>query len=219
MSPDIVEAEPAPRLCDFLRSNQPDIIAEWSQRVRSLSPARELSERSLIDHLPRILARIADVVECEPADRPASLQECQTEHVLERLQSGFNLDQIVIEYGLLRRSILDLWEARVNAAIVVAELRTLDTGFDECIRQSTIQYAEAREKLLRALDRVSESALASAEVDPFLEKLLRVVLEGTEAAETCVILLREGDLLRVRAAAGLEEEIGRNYSDIYNFAQ
>ena len=47
--------------------------------------------------------------------------------------------------------------------------------------------------------------LATAAVDAFLDQLLRVILETTEAVDTALILLREGDLLRARAAVGLDE--------------
>ena len=47
-------------------------------------------------------------------------------------------------------------------------LRLLDTAFDESIRQSAVRYAQAREKLLKALDRVSEAALGSGNLETFL---------------------------------------------------
>jgi signal transduction histidine kinase/putative methionine-R-sulfoxide reductase with GAF domain len=47
--------------------------------------------------------------------------------------------------------------------------------------------------------------------EAFLESLLRAVLESTEAVDTAVVLLREGDVLRVRAAVGLEEEVEQGF--------
>ncbi len=212
MPVDDLTTGPLPRLCDFVRTHRGDIIADWSTRIRSLEPARELSERKLIDHLPVILARVADITESFYTGAQVSLEDMPKEHAVERLQSGFDLDQLVTEYALLRRSVLDVWEARVGAAIVPGELRNFDGAFDESIRQSTVRYTQAREKLLRALDHVSETALASDDLDPFLEKLLNVVLTGTEAADSCIIFLREGDMLRARAAAGLEHGIVGTYS-------
>lgn len=212
MSADAFQDNLVPRLSDFLRQYQTDIMADWSNRIRSLSPARELSERAIVDHLPRILARVADIVESVHTGGQASLEEVPEQHAVDRLQRGFDLDQIVMEYGLLRRTILDIWESRIGGRIALSELRNFDAAFDESIKQSAIRYAQAREKLLRALDRASEAALASADLDPFLQNLLRVVLEGTESADSCAILLREGDLLRARAAVGLEQDAVGNYS-------
>ena len=113
---------------------------------------------------------------------------------------------------MLRRCILDLWESRVGPSIDLAELRNLDIAFDESISESTLRFAEARGKLLKALDRVSEAALGSTDLDSFLQDLLQATCEGTESVDTCCVLLREGDILRVRAAVGLEEELRRGYS-------
>ena len=91
---------------------------------------------------------------------------------------------IVQEYALLRRAILDLWESEVGPSIALADLRSLEAAFDEAVTQSAKRYAQAREKRLRALDRVSEAALTSTNLDPFLDGLLRATLEGTESADT-----------------------------------
>ena len=128
-------------------------------------------------------------------------------HAVDRLASGFDLDNIVTEYGLLRRAILDRWESRIGPMIDLGELRNLDTALDELLRQAALRYAEAREKLLKALDRISEAALGTGDLDTFLQTLLRATLESTESVDTAVMLLREGDTLRVRAAVGLEDGV------------
>ena len=200
------------RLCDFLRGRRDAIITSWTQRVRSLSPAHELSESALADHLPAILSLIADYVESVRTGRSVSFEKLAKAHAVDRLGRGFDFDLIVREYGFLRGAILDLWESEVGPSIDVAELRQLDAAFDEAVTQAALRYAQSREKLLKALDRVSEAALTSANLDAFLEGLLRASLAGMESVDTCVVLLREGDTLRVRAAVGIEEELNREYS-------
>ncbi len=207
-----VENTPIPRLYDFLRTNEPDIIGEWSRQVRALSPARELSESAIIDHLPQILALIADVVKSGHTGRQDSRADLPEKHAISRLRRGFDLDQIIVEYGLLHKTIFDLWESRAGSTMAVAELRNLDAAFFDAIEQATVRYSQAREKLLRALDRVSEQALAITDLDRFLQELLQLILEGTESADSCIIFLREGDWLHVRAAAGLEQELVGDYS-------
>ena len=200
------------RLCDFLRGSQDEIIADWMERMRVLSPARDLSDAAIIDHLPRILTRIADIVESVHTGTAVSLGNLAKDHAVDRRGRGFDLDQIVTEYSLLRRSILDLWESRVGLTINLAELRNLDLAFDESIRQSAVRYAQAREKLLKAVDRISEAALGSSDLQTFLQSLLRATIESTESVDTAVVLLREGDALRVRAAVGLEKDLDRSFS-------
>src|SRR5262245_14354782 len=200
------------RLGDFLRSRQDAIIRTWTQSVRAFSPAHELSESMITDHLPAILGLIAEYVDFVHMGRSVSFEKLAKAHAVDRLGRGFDFDLIVKEYGLLRRTILDLWESEVGPSIDVRELRQLNAAFDEAVTQAALRYAESREKLLKALDRVSEAALTSANLDAFLKGLLRVSLDGMESVDTCVVLLREGDRLRVRAAVGIEEELDREYS-------
>src|SRR5262245_26933634 len=210
---DDLEGRPeAGRLCDFLRSRRDEIIGVWTERVRAMSPAHELSESAIVDHLPKILGLIADYVEAVHTGRSVSLEQLAKAHAVDRLGRGFDFDLIVREYALLRRAVLDLWESEVGPSIDLAELRNLEAAFDEAVAQSAKRYAQAREKLLKALDRVSEAALTSTNLDAFLDGLLRATLDGTESVDTCVVLLRDGDMLRVRAAVGLEEELQQGFS-------
>jgi len=200
------------RLCDFLRDRQPEIIADWTQRMRTMSPARNLSDSAIVDHLPQILTLIADFVGAEHTGERVFLGTLPKVHAVDRLARGFDLDHIVAEYGFLRRTILDLWESRIGPAIDLSELRNLDIALDELLRQAALRYAEAREKLLKAVDRISEAALGAGDLETFLQDLLRATLESTESVDTAVVLLREGDTLRVRAAVGLEEGIDETFA-------
>src|SRR3954469_21541793 len=98
-------------LSEFLRENQSDIIGDWTQRMRSISPARELSDAAIVDHLPAILTRIAQLVQPQQTAIPASLARLPEDNAVDRLGRGFDLDQMVPEYGFLPGSILDLWES------------------------------------------------------------------------------------------------------------
>jgi len=200
------------RLWEFLRDRQEQIIGDWKARMRALSPARDLSDAAIVDHLPQILTRIAAIVESVHTGEAASLGSFAQDHAVDRLGRGFDLDQIVTEYSLLRRSILDLWQARIGPTIDLGELGHLDVAFDESIRQAVARYAAARDKLLKAVNRISEAALGSSDVETFLRSLLRATLESTESVDTAIVFLREGDTLRARAAVGLEEDLERDFT-------
>jgi len=200
------------RLSDFLRGRQDEIVRTWTERVRTMSPAQELSESAIVDHLPKILGLIADYVEAVHTGQSVSLEQLAKAHAVDRLGRGFDFDVIVREYSLLRRTIFDLWESEAGTSIGLPDLRNLEAAFDEAITQSAKRYSHARENLLRALDRVSEAALTSNNLDVFLDGLLHATLDGTESVDTCAVLLRDGDMLRVRAAVGLEEELRQGFS-------
>src|SRR5438309_1551814 len=69
-------------------------------------------------------------------------------------------------------------------------------------------FSGAHDRTLRALDRISAASLEAPEVLGFLNKLLGVLLETTRDVDVVKIMLREGEDLVVRVAAGgLEEDL------------
>jgi signal transduction histidine kinase len=206
--------EPFPsQLRDFLRHRQSEIIATWTQRMHVRFPEKALSDSAIVDHLPKILGRIAEIVAAMPTGREVSVESLPRAHAIDRLARGFDLDQVVSEYGLLRRTILDIWQEQIGPAIDLAELRNLDGAFDDAIAQSAMRYAQARERLLKALDQISEAALSSTrDLETFLNALIRAMVDSTESVETAVVFLREGETLHLRAAVGFEEQLGKQFS-------
>ena len=205
-------ADPAARLREVLCGHQAEILQDWTARVRKLRIANQMSDAAIVDHLPQILAQIARLL--DPGDtRPeAGVSELGQTHAIERLKSGFELDQVVLEYRLLRRTVMDVWEKTFGDQITLAELRALDEAFDESIVQAVVQYAGSRERLLKGLNQVSEAAARTVDLDTFLRALLQATVEALPIVDTAVVLVREGDRLRVRAAHGMDLGLRLDYS-------
>ncbi|WP_263452521.1 PAS domain S-box protein [Hyalangium gracile] len=195
------------RLCDFIQDHLRTILREWEHRVRSFPAAERLEGAVLRDHVPRILARIAHLIRGGLSAGQRELSELTDKHALERLDEGYDLRTAAEELSLLRDTILGLWEQHVAGAITVQEVRLMDQSIDEVIAASAARFAQARERTLRALDRVSSAALGTGDLDTFLPQLMTVLLETVAAVDSVAILLRdERDELHVRAAIGLEQE-------------
>jgi len=195
------------RLCEFIRTNRDALIADWTERVRQMSPAAELSRTALVDHLPDILARLAEMVESVHTGKTVTLADVPKKHAVDRLARGFDLEEVIKEFSLLRQCTLALWERTVGSSITVMELRRLDAALDQSIADSTVSFARARERMLRAVDNISDAALGTADLEAFLQKVLQATLETTEAVDAAAVFLREGDVLRLRAAVGIEEDL------------
>ncbi len=193
-------------LCEFLRSRADELVAIWSERVRALSPANEIPDLAIVDHLPEILARLATAV---GSDQRVSLTEGPRAHAVDRLARGFDLREVVREYSILRRSVLELWEKQVGGPLDPREAKRLHLAIDEAVEESTVRFAGARERVLKALDRIAEAAVGTDDLDEFLRRLLQATLETSDVVDSGVVLLREGEWLRVRAAVGLEKDLDR----------
>jgi signal transduction histidine kinase len=199
------------RLCDFIRSHLPAILARWEQTVRSLPVANPLSARRLIDHMPEVLETIAAFTQTAHTGERVSMSGPPEIHALDRLDEGFDLAAVTTEYALLRTCVLRLYREENAAEVPLDEVERFCCAIDEAIRISVARYTRARERTLIALDRIAEAALASDDVEKFLHKLLQVLLETTASVDSAVILLRDGELLRVNATAGLEEEVPAHF--------
>jgi PAS domain S-box-containing protein len=206
-------AQAGTRLSEFIQSRMQAILSEWEHRARSFPVAERLSGAVLRDHVPQILERIAWMLQRLDTDGLEMLLELPDRHALERLDEGYDLRTATEELSALRDTILALWEQEVGGLISVREVRQLDQAIAGVISASAARFAEARERTLRALDRVSSAALGTGELDTFLPQLMTVLLETVAAVDSVAILLRnERDELRIRAAIGLEDEMLAGYS-------
>jgi signal transduction histidine kinase len=202
------------RLSDFIRSRQADILRDWERGVRALPKAAGLSEPRLVDHVPALLGRIADLADALAAGaEPPIPGELPEKHAHQRLDEGFDLLEVVAEYAVLRDCITQLWaSAAPEGQLDPVGLRALHRAIDRAIGASVHHYTHARDLTLQSLDRISAAALEARSVDELLERLLRVLLETTSAVDTATIMLRQDDRLVVRASVGLEDEVKNKFA-------
>lgn len=209
------QRRPTRRLSEFIREREAEILLEWQRAVRHRLPiAGRLQQPALLDRVPDLLAQIAQMADELAAGEPPSLpREVAEQHALDRLQDGFDLSQVLVEFALLRDCIIGLWERDQQLSPEqVADLRLLNQAIDRAVSESVDRYTQARDRALAALDRIANAALESKGLDDLLGRLLQVLLETTPAVDTAAILLREGDRLRVRAAVGLDDEVRTKFS-------
>ena len=171
------------QLFEFLEKQAGRILRTWEERVRSIPAAGRLAEPALRDHVPELLARMAEVVRGAPEGGEVSLGNLPDLHAVDRLSAGFDVRAVVRELAVLRQVTLELWlgEAGGDPTERLAEVQRFDAVLDDVITVSLERYAAARQHALLALDRASAAALATAELEPLLASLLRILLEVTPA--------------------------------------
>lgn len=156
-------------LAAFVRDRQGAIIAEWVRQARAeIESAATVDESTLVDHVPPLLARIADVSLAlgrgESAPLPYDLAET---HAESRLAASFGLGEVVGEYALLRSVILRMWEREHLPKNRWGALPALNVAIDRSVAASIDHYVRAQHRALAALRdeaerraREAESALA-----------------------------------------------------------
>jgi PAS domain S-box-containing protein len=201
-------------LADFARSHRSEILERWLAAVRECTPAIRLSEEDVLDHFPRIFDRLADSMEAIAAGRWGAISGVGADdHAIARLSEGFKLQDVVTEFFLLRHVLLEYVLAhRGPVPARPEEAQTLCWAIDAAIRDSVDAYTSARQRLLRALDRLSTAALESRSLGDLLPRLLHVVVDTTAEVDMAAFFLLEEDRLRLRAAVGGEERLGADFS-------
>ena len=195
------------QLAEFLRSRRDAILQKWRAAVADRPASQGLSLEALIDHIPNLLDAIADTGEAHLVDQRSRLDtETAEQHALTRLGEGLDLSQVVIELAVLRDCILEVWDQERAPGAARPEVRFLNRSVDRAIAASIDRYTRARDRTLKALDRISAASLETRRLDDLLQRLLEVMVETTAAVDVGAILLREGDDLVLRAAVGLEGE-------------
>ncbi len=203
------------RLCDFIRDHRARILEEWTRDARLLPGMETLPPTQFLDTFPELLGRLANLVETVHTGKHLTLEELPELHALNRLDAGVDLEQVASEYALLRACILRLYSENVgerSSVELAREMARFNQAFDTAIVTAVARYARTRERTLVALDRLSEAALGTEDLDTFLPRLLRVILESTEPVDSLALLLCEGDTLWMRAAVGLEADISAGFS-------
>jgi len=192
------------RLADFLRERREEILDHWERQVRSVAAARNLDRPVLLDHLPQFIDDLAEYVgEVRTGVELPPPEELSRIHALERLEVGYDLAEVVAEYGILRRCITELAAHEHAPSLRSAELPRLHQAIDHAIAISVVRYTAARERTLRALDRISSAALVHHDVESLLPRTLDAFLGTTASVDSVALALREdGDGLRIRAAVG-----------------
>ncbi|HZO15378.1 MAG TPA: ATP-binding protein, partial [Polyangiaceae bacterium] len=124
-------------------------------------------------------------------------------HARDRLETGFDLNEVVAEYTILRQTMMS-WLARDSMPEESGALRAVNHVIDRAMAAAVARYTAARDRALQAFDRIASASLEYRDLGDLLERLLQVFMETTAAVDTATILLREGDELSVRACVGLE---------------
>jgi signal transduction histidine kinase len=190
----------------LLREQAIAIQSEWLQRLReSLHNARDLPDPVLRDSIPSIIETLADVLEQGPdVQNPCGQrgQELFERHAEERINwSNYKPEELMREYGLLRKVLLSVLEA--EAPLPLAERDLILDFIDQGVQIGSARFAEVQhfqERLeLQYLKLIEHLVAESAETSGAgggLERLLDIILTSL-GAEAAAFFLYGEDLLDV----------------------
>lgn len=167
-----ITAEPFEQTAEALRRVIPGVIDATLQRLRRELP--ELRNRSrfyLTDALPELLEQLADVM-AQGLPGVTLLAQKAQEHAQHREQQEFALDEMLLEYQLVREALPVALAQDLGRDLSTAEAFRIHGAIDLSMREAAAIFAEHQKR------RVQAEAAAMAKYLAFLSHDLRGNLNG-----------------------------------------
>jgi PAS domain S-box-containing protein len=96
--------------------------------------------------------------------------------------------------------------------LVIGGFDVVGTAIDQCLSDSVDYCMRVRHRTLEALDAVAQVVTGPGDVDTILNRLLTVVLQTIPSVDSVTVLLREGNVLKVKEAIGVMAQRSRSFS-------
>lgn len=98
------------KLARVLDQERDAVLALWRQRVRQLPSAAHLDTPTLDDHIPGLLREVVEALATRSEAEIADTLQAGTppEHGVQRYRDGFDVEEVVAEYSIMRGCIHDL---------------------------------------------------------------------------------------------------------------
>ena len=144
------------RLSKFILTNMEAILQEWEDFAKTIhATTHRMTARELRDHAEAMLKAVAADLDTyqarqEGIDKSQGLAPQVPEdtaaeiHALDRLSSGFTIEQLTAEYRALRASVLRLWQDDIKniTAGEIKDMVRFNEAIDQSLAESVARYSE-----------------------------------------------------------------------------
>ena len=133
------------QLSSLVKRESQELLSRWRHQVRELPSARHLDNPTLNDHMPGILEELAAALQSDSGQSiPDAIQEDSAPvHGLQRVQDGFDIQEVVAEYNILRGCVHDLAD-RNRITLQGRPFHIVNRVFDRAIGAALQAYANQR---------------------------------------------------------------------------
>ncbi|MDQ5847572.1 MAG: HAMP domain-containing histidine kinase, partial [Pseudomonadota bacterium] len=133
------------QLAGLIKRERDGLLFRWRQQVRELPSAQHLDAPTLNDHLPQLIDELAAALQARSDETiPQALSEASAPaHGLQRVQDGYDIEEVVAEYNILRGCIHDLAQAN-GLTLQGKPFHILNRVLDGAIGLAVKTYAAGR---------------------------------------------------------------------------
>jgi signal transduction histidine kinase len=128
-----------------------NITAQWREEVRRVLPgADELTRKQLDDSLPELLDRIAVALSTDQPDATESLQARAPEHGATRYHQDFSINQLLVEYQILRRITMHEMSRALGRDLRVSELMAINEAIDLAMNPAVVAFVDHQARAIQS---------------------------------------------------------------------
>ena len=140
------------RLASTIDSRREEIEQRWLARIPTSVKGRPLDSSELRNSMPEYLVRLAEGLRGSAsveAGGSSSWENVAKEHAETRVRLGFDIDQLVDEFIILRRVLFDVIEEEHGSMFSIRDTATLADLIDGAIEAAVTSYVHSRDSELR----------------------------------------------------------------------
>src|ERR1044071_3990462 len=125
-------------LGELIESHRSELLSNWHREVGLLPGAEQLDAPTITDHIPQLLTELSENLRSDGTE--ANLIASPAEHGVQRWRVGFDITEVVAEYGILRTCIYRLANKH-NFPLPTNVACIINTVFDNAVAQAIKAYA------------------------------------------------------------------------------
>ncbi len=201
------------RLFELLRAHRDDVVACWLRKVEGRLTPAGVPRQAVLNHLPQFLDGLASAMEAAHdgvAGAEAGPDALAAEHGANRLELGFDVAELVHEYGVLRDCILELGFSKGHP-MGRDDLTVLLTTLDAARSTAVSRYAYLRDRELQQQAGMHVAFLAHELRNPLTSA--RVALAVLNSAGTLPATNRHAEVLS-RSLSRIQELVDHSLVDM-----
>src|SRR5260221_2462643 len=150
---DVLKNQSFPEVAAALRARSATVMERWQKAVLNVLPAaEELTLAQLRDHVPILVDQIIEALEAEDAGPIDRLIEGSKPHGETRFHQDYNVNELLIEYHLLRRIIFEELGEQLGRELATDEIVAVNLGIDTTLRRGVVTFIRHLAQQLQASD-------------------------------------------------------------------
>jgi signal transduction histidine kinase len=148
---DLLETVSFPKLALALRDRAEAIVFAWEQAVVQILPsADQMTAAQVRDHIPEIIETLAIALESNEPAAVDDLRQDSRSHGAVRFHQHYNPRELIIEYRLLRRVIMEEVYQAAQGRLSLNDIVVLDMGVDTAMQQGLLALIQHQHEQIQS---------------------------------------------------------------------